>query len=63
MGAAKRRADYAFHIAPNFRDPRLLVEAKKPAGEIATADSYFQTVRYGWNKQNPFWTSEPHCPT
>ena len=53
MGAAKRRADYAFHIAPNFRDPRLLVEAKKPSGEIKTADNYFQAVRYGWNKQNP----------
>ncbi len=53
MGAAKRRADYAFHIAPNFRDPRLLVEAKKPSGEIKTADNYFQAVRYGWNKQSP----------
>jgi type I restriction-modification system DNA methylase subunit len=51
-GLAHRRADYAFHIAPNFRDARLIVEAKRPHTELATADNYFQTVRYGWNKQN-----------
>jgi len=45
----QRRADYAFHLAPNFRDPRFFVEAKKPYGDIATADNYFQTIRYGWN--------------
>jgi hypothetical protein len=52
VGGAQRRADYAFFIAPNFRDPRFLVEAKKPAGGLATADNYFQTTRYGWHKQN-----------
>ena len=52
-GAARRRADYAFHIAPNFRDPRLLLEAKKPSSELATADHYFQTIRYGWSKDTP----------
>ena len=51
-GAAKRRADYAFFIAPNFNEPRLFVEAKKPSIEIATRDNYFQAVRYGWNSQN-----------
>ena len=45
----QRRADYAFHLAPNFRDPRFFVEAKKPHGDIATAENYFQTIRYGWN--------------
>ena len=45
----QRRADYAFHLAPNFRDPRFFVEAKKPYGDIATAENYFQTIRYGWN--------------
>src|SRR6266498_2114136 len=42
MGSAQRRADYAFHVAPNFRDARLIGEAKKPSREIATPDNYFQ---------------------
>lgn len=47
MGAARKRADYAMFIAPNFRkgDLRLFVEAKKPFGDIATPDNCFQTVR------------------
>lgn len=45
----QRRADYAFHLAPNYRDVRFFVEAKKPHGDIATPDNYFQTIRYGWN--------------
>ena len=52
-GASQRRADYAFRTAPNFRDVRFFVEAKKPYGDIATADNYFQTIRYGWNCQTP----------
>ena len=50
---AQRRADYAFYIAPNFRDVRFYTEAKKPFGDIATAQNYFQTIRYGWNAQTP----------
>lgn len=42
-GKSKRRADYAFFIAPKFDDPRLFAEAKKPHGELATKDNYFQT--------------------
>jgi len=53
MQGARKRADYAFYIAPNFRDVRLFVEAKKPSGDIATAQNYFQTIRYGWNAQTP----------
>jgi len=53
MAAGQRRADYAFHLAPNFRDVRFFVEAKKPYGDIATADNYFQTIRYGWNSETP----------
>jgi len=49
----QRRADYAFHLAPNFRDVRFFVEAKKPHGDITTPDNYFQTIRYGWNSQTP----------
>ena len=51
--AGQRRADYAFHLAPNYLDVRFFVEAKKPHGDIATADNYFQTIRYGWNNGTP----------
>ena len=51
--SGSRRADYAFCLAPNFRDVRFFVEAKKPHGDIATADNYFQTIRYGWNSETP----------
>ena len=49
----QRRADYAFYLAPNFRDVKFYVEAKKPHGDIATADNYFQTIRYGWSSSTP----------
>ena len=52
-GASQRRADYAFYLSPNFRDVKFYVEAKKPHGDLATADNYFQAIRYGWNSQNP----------
>lgn len=48
-----KRADYSFAVAPNFRDPRLLVEAKKPSRQLANAQDYFQTVRYGWHAHTP----------
>jgi len=51
--AGQRRADYAFHVAPNYRDVRFFVEAKKPHGDIATADNYFQTIRYAWGSGTP----------
>ena len=53
LAGGQRRADYAFHLAPRYRDVRFFVEAKKPHGDIATADNYFQTIRYGWNSQTP----------
>jgi Alw26I/Eco31I/Esp3I family type II restriction m6 adenine DNA methyltransferase len=52
-GSSQRRADYAFHLAPNFRDVKFYVEAKKPHGDIATTDNYFQTIRYGWSSSTP----------
>jgi predicted type IV restriction endonuclease len=52
-GFSQRRADYAFYLAPNFRDVKFYVEAKKPHGDIATADNYFQTIRYGWSSSTP----------
>src|SRR6266851_1550121 len=48
----RKRADYAF-LAPNFRDVRFFVEAKKPHAGIDNADFYFQTIRYGWNSHTP----------
>ncbi len=41
------------YLAPNFRDVKFYIEAKKPFGDIATPDNYFQTIRYGWNSQTP----------
>jgi type I restriction-modification system DNA methylase subunit len=52
-GVSQRRADYAFYLAPNFRDVRFYVEAKKPHGDIATPDNYFQTIRYGSGSRTP----------
>ena len=52
-GAGRKKADYAFYLAPNFRDPRFFVEAKKPCGDIETADNYFQTIRYGFGSRTP----------
>jgi type I restriction-modification system DNA methylase subunit len=53
QAGGNRRADYSFHLAPNYRDVRFFVEAKKPSPDIATADNYFQTIRYGWNSETP----------
>ncbi|HEY5043435.1 MAG TPA: DNA methyltransferase [Verrucomicrobiae bacterium] len=50
-GVSQRRADYAFYLAPNFRDVKFYIEAKKPFGDIATSDNYFQTIRYGWSSK------------
>jgi len=52
-GHTQRRADYAFYLAPNFRDVRFFVEAKKPFGDIARADYCFQTLQYGYSAGTP----------
>ncbi len=49
VAGSQRRADYAFFLAPNFRDPKFFVEAKKPSRNLANPDDYYQTVRYAWN--------------
>lgn len=51
-GEWRKRADYAF-LAPNFRDVRFFVEAKKPHAGIDSPLFYFQTIRYGWNSHVP----------
>ncbi|OYV84684.1 MAG: hypothetical protein B7Z63_06555, partial [Ignavibacteriae bacterium 37-53-5] len=52
-GGTQQRADYAFFLGPNFRDPKFFVEAKKPARQLENADFYYQTMRYGWNGNTP----------
>jgi len=52
-GLSQRRADYAFFLAPNFRDVKFFVEAKKPARNLDNANDYYQTIRYGWNQGTP----------
>lgn len=34
VARAHKRADYAFYLAPNFRDVRFFVEAKKPSVDL-----------------------------
>lgn len=55
VGAGRKKADYAFFIAPYFHpgDERLFFEIKRPSATLATDRNYFQTVRYGWSVQNP----------
>ncbi len=53
QGASQRKADYAFFLSPDFRNVKYYVEAKKPFGDIATRDNYFQAIRYGWGSQTP----------
>jgi type I restriction-modification system DNA methylase subunit len=48
---SQRRADYAFFIAPNFRDVKFFVEAKKPSRSLSNQNDYYQTIRYGWNSK------------
>lgn len=51
---SQKRADYAFHLAPNFRDVRFYVEAKKPSVDLnRSADAHFQTLRYGYSAKTP----------
>jgi hypothetical protein len=53
QGAARKRADYAFHLAPDFKQPRFFVEAKKPSRSLDNADDHFQAIRYGFSAQTP----------
>lgn len=53
VAKAQKRADYTFYLAPNFRDVKFFVEAKKPAHQLENKDYYFQTIRYGWNAGTP----------
>ena len=45
MSEGRKRADYAFALAPDYKAVRFFVEAKKPGVEIENKDSDFQAVR------------------
>src|SRR5206468_3826119 len=55
-GSSRKRADYAFHLAPNFRDVRFFVEAKRPSKDFGSPDNCVQAMRYGHftKKTSPF---------
>lgn len=53
QGGSQQKADYAFFLAPNFRDPKFYVEAKKPSRQLKNPDFFFQTMSYGWPKNTP----------
>lgn len=49
-GLGQKRADYAFFLAPNYKQEQFFVEAKKPSRTLRqNKDDYFQTAKYGWN--------------
>lgn len=52
-GVSLQKADYAFAIAPNYRIPKMFVEAKSPDGNLATRDNCFQALLYGWRGNTP----------
>lgn len=52
--SARKRADYAFYLAPNFKGVHFFVEAKKPSVLVTRNEAhYFQTIKYGWNAGCP----------
>lgn len=54
MHRSKKRADYAFYLAPDFNNVRFFLEAKKPSINLeASADAHFQTLRYGYSAKTP----------
>ncbi len=45
-----KKADYAFFLAPNFRQERFFVEAKRPSAPVLeTPDNCFQVNRYAYS--------------
>jgi type I restriction-modification system DNA methylase subunit len=52
-GRSKRKADYAFSLAPDYNSVRYFAEAKKPSLDLKKPKFYFQTIRYGWNAGTP----------
>lgn len=51
--SGRKRPDYAFYLAPEFREPRFFVEAKRPGIDLDSPDPLLQAIRYGWNAGLP----------
>jgi len=50
----KKFADYAFYLAPDFKNPVFFAEAKKPSVILENNKHYYlQTHKYGWNSKVP----------
>ena len=49
----KRWADYAFSLAPNYRNTVFIVEAKRPAKDLLNSQDYFQSISYATNTNTP----------
>ncbi|HET9137703.1 MAG TPA: DNA methyltransferase [Candidatus Kapabacteria bacterium] len=45
--ASGRKADYAFYLKPDYKNPVFFCEAKKPSRKLGDPEFYFQLVRYG----------------
>jgi len=45
----RKRPDYTFYLEPEFRDPKFIVEAKRPGVALTDPDPLLQAIRYGWN--------------
>jgi type I restriction-modification system DNA methylase subunit len=51
---SQKKADYAFHLKPEFHVVRFFLEAKKPSVNIDQhAEANFQILRYGWSAGTP----------
>ncbi|MDP4230118.1 MAG: N-6 DNA methylase [Bacteroidota bacterium] len=51
--ATSRKADYAFYLKPDYRNPVFFCEAKKPSRKLSDPEFYFQLVRYGRGASTP----------
>ncbi|WP_018079485.1 Eco57I restriction-modification methylase domain-containing protein [Thiobacillus denitrificans] len=49
----RKRPDYAFYLAPEFREPKFFVEAKRPGVDLNDPNHLLQCIRYGWNAGLP----------
>lgn len=45
----RKRPDYTFYVEPEFRDPKFIVEAKRPGVSVTDPNPLLQAIRYGWN--------------
>lgn len=56
-GSSKRRADYAFRVAPNYRDVQFYVEAKSPLGTSPLLITIFKRSGMAGTARRQWWFS------